>query len=80
MSEEKVTVYELVEREDNTVGIGNSIELTKKEAIAMIKTGGAKHPDFPIDPDTKTGSYPPEWDAEEDGDDLEDEDDVGNKP
>lgn len=43
--ESKVVVYELVELEDKTLMIGNSIEVGTAEAVALIKDKKAKHPD-----------------------------------
>lgn len=54
-NEEIVTVYELVERPDGTIGIGNSIEVTKSEAILLIQQGRAKHESAP------RGEMPSSW-------------------
>lgn len=64
---EMVTVYELVERPDGTIGIGNSIEIDKEEAVLLILQRRAKHESAPI------GELPAGWGgvevgAVEDGD------------
>ena len=47
--EEKILLYQIEQRGDGTLGIGNSIEVESvAEAIDMIKTFVAKHPDYPI--------------------------------
>lgn len=44
-SEQLVTLYELVELEDKTLMVGNSIDVGTAEAVALIKDKKAKHPD-----------------------------------
>jgi hypothetical protein len=49
-------VYELLKDEDGKVyGIGNSIEVTRAQAVEMIKAGLAKHERAPI------GELPDGW-------------------
>lgn len=45
---ELVTVYELEKRADGSIGIGNSIELPRAEAILQIQQGSVKHESAPI--------------------------------
>lgn len=44
-----IVLTELVLREDNTIGLGNSIEVaTEAEAIALVQDGKAKFEGLPI--------------------------------
>jgi len=52
---EGVVLYELVDRPDGTIGIGNSIEVSRPEAELMIRNRQAKHESAPI------GEFPGEW-------------------
>lgn len=58
-----VLMYELEERLDGTIGIGNSIHLTEAEARLRIEQKSAKSPFAPI------GEVPENWTGEavEDG-------------
>lgn len=46
--EKKFVLYELVARPDGTTGIGNTIEVSRDEAILMIKNLQAKSASAPI--------------------------------
>lgn len=52
---EIVTVYELVERPDQSLGVGNSIQIEKREAVLLILQRRAKHESAPI------GELPDGW-------------------
>lgn len=56
----KVVVHELVERPDGSTGIGNSIEVSKAEAVQMIRARIATSIIRPI------GEVPAEWEDVED--------------
>lgn len=55
MSEQIVTVWELVERPDGTIGIGNSMDVPVSEAIELIRQEQA------ISGGTPRGVVPDEW-------------------
>jgi len=55
MSEELVVVHLVIEREDGSIGIGNSHECSLSEAIAMIEQQEAKAEGYPI------GVVPDQW-------------------
>jgi len=46
--EELVTLFELVERPDKSLGIGNTIEVSREEARLLIEARKAKHELSPI--------------------------------
>ncbi|WZO97311.1 hypothetical protein EP7_004336 [Isosphaeraceae bacterium EP7] len=48
VEEKKVVVYELEKMLDETLRIGNSIEVPQSEAIRMVDQKKAKFPDHPI--------------------------------
>lgn len=52
---EKVVCYELILSGDRVVGIGNSFETTKKEAVLLIQQRKAKHESAPV------GKVPDGW-------------------
>lgn len=58
---ESVVMYELVERPDGTIGIGNSLEVSKSEAVLLIRQKRAKHETAPI------GVVPVGWEEGENG-------------
>ena len=66
MEQGHVTVIEILKDEETgRINLGNTVELPIEEAKAAILAGKVKHPDYPLQPDTKIGGYPPEWDATE---------------
>lgn len=46
--QEEITLVELVERKDGSIGLGNSIEVSRAEAIDLIQAKKAKHELAPI--------------------------------
>lgn len=52
------TVYQIEELPDGTKRHGNTIEVSREEAIDMIRAGIARHESAPI------GVVPAEWEVE----------------
>lgn len=48
-------ITEIIEREDGRMGLGNTIEVTRDEALALIKDGKARAEGYAI------GEIPSEW-------------------